>query len=87
MRSFHQKLRNPSGSSADFAQDPSSDAVHRAGCVLRYVCEKRCPELGLQGAQLLQGAAPWILSERGGTCGGGWNVRQEFGWTIPVNGN
>ncbi|CAK9082100.1 Sister chromatid cohesion protein PDS5 homolog A [Durusdinium trenchii] len=68
-------------------EDPSSDAVHRAGCVLRYVCEKRCPELGLQGAQLLQGAAPWILSERGGTCGGGWNVRQEFGWTIPVNGN
>lgn len=38
-------------------EDPSSDAVHRAGCVLRYVCEKRCPELGLQGAQLLQGAA------------------------------
>ena len=38
-------------------EDPTSDAVHRAGSVLRYVAEKRCPELGLQGAALLQGAA------------------------------
>lgn len=38
-------------------EDPSSDAVHRAGSVLRYVAEKRCPELGLQGAALLHGAA------------------------------
>eukprot|EP00435_Cladocopium_sp_Y103_P052134 s1152_g16.t1 len=38
-------------------RDPSSDAVHRAGSVLRYVAEKRCPELGLQGAALLHGAA------------------------------
>lgn len=30
-------------------QDPTSDAVQRAGSVLRYVAEKRCPELGLQG--------------------------------------
>lgn len=38
-------------------EEPSSDAVHRAGSVLRYVAEKRCPELGLQGPALLQGAA------------------------------
>ena len=31
-------------------QDPTSDAVQRAGSVLRYVAEKRCPELGLQGS-------------------------------------
>lgn len=38
-------------------EDPTSDAVQRAGSVLRYVAEKRCPELGLQGAALLHGAA------------------------------
>lgn len=33
-------------------ENPSSDAVHRAANVLRYVVEKRCPELGAQGAAL-----------------------------------
>lgn len=37
-------------------EDPSSDAVHRAASVLRYVVEKRCPELGMQSGVLLQEA-------------------------------
>lgn len=36
--------------------DPSSDSVHRAASVLRYVVEKRCPELGMQSGVLLQEA-------------------------------
>jgi len=35
---------------------PRSDAVHRASHVLRYVLEKRCPELGKDNA-VLQGAS------------------------------
>lgn len=38
-------------------EEPHSDLIHRAASVLRYVVEKRCPELGVQGAALLQGAA------------------------------
>eukprot|EP00933_Yihiella_yeosuensis_P050220 TRINITY_DN47995_c0_g1_i1.p1 TRINITY_DN47995_c0_g1~~TRINITY_DN47995_c0_g1_i1.p1 ORF type:complete len:915 (-),score=214.66 TRINITY_DN47995_c0_g1_i1:165-2909(-) len=38
-------------------EEPKSDAVHRAASVLRYVVEKRCPELGVQGGALLQGAS------------------------------
>jgi len=37
-------------------EEPTSDAVHRSASVLRYVIEKRCPELGVQGAALLQGS-------------------------------
>ncbi|CAE8598878.1 unnamed protein product [Polarella glacialis] len=38
-------------------EDPTSDAIHKAASVLRYVVEKRCPELGVQGSALLQNAA------------------------------
>lgn len=37
-------------------ENPGSDAVHRAAHVLRYVVERRCPELGKKGKALLLGA-------------------------------
>ena len=33
--------------------------MRTAASVLRYVAERRCPELGLQAAALLQGADSW----------------------------
>ena len=42
-------------------EDPSSDAVQRAGSVLRYVAEKRCPELGLQGATDGSNGKVWTI--------------------------
>lgn len=35
---------------------PKSDAVHRAANALRYAMEKKCPELGVEAAILVQGA-------------------------------
>ncbi|OLP88562.1 Sister chromatid cohesion protein PDS5-like A [Symbiodinium microadriaticum] len=38
-------------------REDCTSSVRTAASVLRYVAEKRCPELGLQAAALLQGAA------------------------------
>ncbi|CAE7593276.1 Pds5a [Symbiodinium sp. CCMP2456] len=38
-------------------REDRTSSVRTAASVLRYVAEKRCPELGLQAAALLQGAA------------------------------
>jgi len=51
-------------------EEPASDAIQRAASVLRYVVEKRCPELGVQGSALLQGA------ERGSMPAGLFAIRQ-----------
>eukprot|EP00747_Dinoflagellata_sp_TGD_P187817 gnl/TRDRNA2_/TRDRNA2_45873_c0_seq1.p1 gnl/TRDRNA2_/TRDRNA2_45873_c0~~gnl/TRDRNA2_/TRDRNA2_45873_c0_seq1.p1 ORF type:complete len:1344 (-),score=272.30 gnl/TRDRNA2_/TRDRNA2_45873_c0_seq1:173-4171(-) len=38
-------------------ENPTSDAIHRAAHVLRYVIEKRCTDIGEYSASLLHGAA------------------------------